>query len=76
VLGAWHRLWSALASGYVFQNETSNETIAMIREEFEKLFGRKLSAEEMTRLAEHARAHAERVLKPIVRKHGWSGPGW
>jgi hypothetical protein len=57
------------------QVRTSDETIAAIRTEFEGLLGRALTADEMSRLAAHAREHAERVLKPIVRRFGPDEPG-
>jgi hypothetical protein len=76
IQGTWHRLWSAIATGYAFpKSESSDETIAAIRTEFEGLLGRALTAAEMSRLAAHAREHAERVLKPIVRRFGPDEPG-
>jgi hypothetical protein len=63
VEGTWHRLWASIALCFSFGGEPdSDDTVKVVREQFEHLFGRALTAQEYSKLRDHGRIHAERHM--------------
>lgn len=66
--GTWHRLWAAIALCFSFGGDPeSDDTVKLVRVQFEERLGRSLGAQEFGRLKEHARNHAERHMPQAER---------
>jgi phosphoglycolate phosphatase-like HAD superfamily hydrolase len=63
--GTWHRLWAALSLSKSW-GDLDADVVRVVRLQFEQALGRSLSADEWTKLDEHAAHHAATVMKPMV----------
>lgn len=68
VQGTWHRLWGSISSARLFAASGVDQSgaVAAMRAEFEKKFGRALTAGEWERLTAHAHRHCDEVLVPTM----------
>jgi hypothetical protein len=64
VKGTWHRLWSAMSLRHT-TNLGDRFLPDELLHEFETKFGRGLTPDEIQALDNHARQHAETVMKPL-----------
>lgn len=66
--GTWHRLWALISMGRQFGDYPEQcETVAVVREQFERQLGRALTADEWAQLQQHAHRHADWLLSSEAR---------
>ena len=68
--GTWHRLWASISSQALFSDMglEPDDTVDLIRQEFEDQLGRPLSASEWSTLEAHAHRNYREVQKTSIRK--------
>ena len=66
--GTWHRLWAAICTARLWNTVEPDDTVTVIRAQFEALLGRALSAQEWEQLTAHAHIHCDTVMKPLMQK--------
>ncbi len=69
--GTWHRLWASISTRETFAEMglEPDDTVDLIRQEFEGMLGRPLSQAEWNTLDAHAQRNYREVMKPTLAKH-------
>jgi len=69
--GTWHRLWASISSQAMFTEMglAPDDTVDLIRTEFEDQLGRPLSQTEWSALEAHAHRNYREIQKPTLAKH-------
>ncbi len=65
--GTWHRLWGIICLTFSFSGDVeSDDGVATVRAQFERLLGRSMSPVKWGALVAHAKHHHETVIKPAL----------
>jgi hypothetical protein len=68
IQGTWHRLWAMIAMVHSFGNDIHiDESVKLVRKQFEDLLGRPMSEQEWQGLVAHAVHHAETQMSHLPR---------
>jgi len=69
--GTWHRLWASISSREMFADMglEPDDTVDLIRTDFEDQLGRGLSDKEWNTLEAHAVRNYREIMKPKMAKH-------